>query len=180
MLDNQPLQNAVAQNNIFLLSFMVLGACLPSEAGITWRLFLTCLAPCWDHWLASLSAHNLSNQVPWASSQHGHLRVARLPTWQLASPRASVLIHRKWRLQALKTSAQKTGTESLLPYFIQQSSHQTHSNWKRRRNRPQLSREVLSVKTGITTLRSDSLAWSLLQTQGWWQTEPQWIRSVHM
>lgn len=96
MLDDQPLQNLVAQNNIFLLSFMVLRACFPSEAGITWRLFLTWLAPCWDHWLASLSPHNLSTQVSWASSQHGGLRVVRLLTPQLASPGASVLIHREW------------------------------------------------------------------------------------
>ena len=42
--------------------------------------------------------------------------------------RASLLIQRKGRLQSLKMFAQKTGTESLLPYLTQHSSHQTHSD----------------------------------------------------
>lgn len=93
----------------------------------------TCLAPCWVGWLASLFHATSPNKYP--ELPHG-MAVSEYSDF-LDGP--SVPVHRKWRLHSLEAFAQKTDTESLLPYFTWQSSHQTHPNSKGRRYRPYFS-----------------------------------------
>ena len=93
----------------------------------------TCLAPCWDGRLASLFHATSPNKYP--ELPHG-MAVSEYSDFLHG---VSVPIHRKWRLHSLEAFAQNTDTESLLPYFTWQSSHQTHPNSKGRRYRPYFS-----------------------------------------